>query len=101
MGRRTKRERPRKAATLIEIPAISLEQMTGSDTLPVSVVNIGVDGKQRGFLFVMTKAARDGYDDANMRVLAQTIGNLVHPFPATIVSLPRGAEDLKVFEVVA
>lgn len=70
------------------------------DALPVKVINIPLGGDRRGVVFTMSKSVRDAHDRDWYVQLAQTLGNLVHPHPATIVVLPDG-EEIHAYEAVA
>lgn len=93
------RSRPRKHVRLHEIASVDLAAI-GGEALPVKVINISLGGDRRGVVFTMSASVREAHDRAWYVQLAQTLGNLVHPHPATIVVLPDG-EDIHAYEAVA
>ena len=99
IGRPSRRVRPVKAVKVIEVEHVSLAEVTGSDALPVESITVPLDGNRKGFVFTIRRAARAQMEQVAFQALAQTLGNLVHPYPATLVVLPDHL-DLRAYAVV-
>jgi|SRR5215831_1418301 len=89
--------RPRKHAKLIEIEPTDVGALTG-DVLPGKMLKVNVDANRKGVVFTISKTARAAMDDDKLGQIARTLGDLVHPHPATLIVLPDG-EDLRAYEI--
>lgn len=93
------KDRPRKHTRVIEVTPIDVGQLTG-DVLPAKMIKVPVGGDRCGVVFTISKKAREAMDADKLRQVATTLGDLVHPHPATLIVLPDG-EELHAYEVLA
>lgn len=92
------KERPRKHARVIEVTPIDVGKMTG-DVLPAQMLKVPLGGDRCGVVFTISKTTRAAMDVDKLGQVARTLGDLVHPHPATLIILPDG-EELRAYEVV-
>lgn len=90
-------DRPRKHVKVIEIRETDIEEIVGSE-LPVRRVDVNVGGNRKGIVFTVSRKSVDAAKPGWLQELGQTLGNLVHPHPATLIVLPAG-EKLSAYEV--
>lgn len=81
-------------AKIVEIPDEDLAPLA----LPVHVIKL--EGTPPMFIFTMSDAARAALEERRFQSLAQALGDMVHPSPATLVVLPDG-EKLSAYRVEA
>ncbi len=93
------KDRPRKHVKVTEVQPVDVGEMTG-EVLPAKMLKVNVGGDRRGVVFTISKTARAAMDDMKLAQIARTLGDLVHPSPATLIVLPDG-EQLHAYELEA
>lgn len=93
------KKRPRKHVRIVEIAATDIEKLAGP-ALPVKRIDVNVGGDGKGIVFTVSRKSVDAAAKGWLQTVGQTLGNLVHPHPCTLVVLPDG-EELRAYEVGA
>lgn len=60
--------------------------------VPVTALPVEIDNDRRVFVFALDASARDTVTTEQLKNIAQTLGNLVHPEQSVFVVVPRGSK---------
>ncbi len=92
------KKRPPKHVRVVEIAPTNIEKLAGP-ALPVQRIDVNLGGDRKGIVFTVSRKSVDAAAPGWLQTVGQTLGNLVHPHPCTVVVLPDG-ESINAYEVM-